>query len=153
MDAVGACEEVLHPFQQLHPECEIRLQIEGDVCGEWDRNRIQQMLANLVRNAFQHGDPERPVTLSARGDEASVLFEVHNFGSPIPPLAMPHIFDPMHQVAERTDRTSLGLGLYIASTIAQAHHGTLKVSSTEAEGTTFSARLPKHARLPADEAR
>lgn len=144
MDAAEVCEEVLHPFQQLHPGCEIRLRIEGDVAGKWDRNRIQQMLANLLRNAFQHGDPTRPITLTARGAEDSVVFQVHNFGDPISRSLIPHIFDPMRQGMEGTDRTSLGLGLYIASAIAQAHQGTISMSSSEAEGTTFTVRVPRN---------
>lgn len=146
MNAATVCEEVLHPFQQLHPGCEMRLQIDGDVSGVWDRNRIQQMLSNLLRNAFQHGDMTRPITLSARGGEDSVLFGVHNHGNPIPRSLLTHIFDPFRQGIEHRDRTSLGLGLYIASTIAQAHAGTLSVSSSEADGTTFSVRLPKQGR-------
>jgi signal transduction histidine kinase len=146
MDAASACEEVLHPFQQLHPGCEIRLQIEGDVCGEWDRNRIQQMLANLVRNAFQHGDSTRPITLTARGADDGVVLQVHNFGEPIPPALIPHIFDPMRQGMEGGDRTSLGLGLYIASTIVHAHGGSLSASSSATAGTLFTARLPRQVR-------
>jgi signal transduction histidine kinase len=145
MDAAALCEEVLLPFQQLHPECKIGLSVEGNVSGEWDRNRIQQMLTNLVRNAFQHGDRTKPITLSVRGDEDSVLFEVHNFGDAIPSSLIAHIFDPLRQGDRQGDRTSLGLGLYIASAIAQAHRGTLSVSSFEAAGTTFSARLPRRA--------
>jgi len=145
MDGATACEEVLELFRQLHPGCEVRLQIDGDVRGEWDRARIQQMLENLVRNAFQHGDSGRRITVAAREDEDHVLFQVHNYGRAIPRSLMPHIFDPMRQgTKENHDRTSLGLGLYIARTVAQAHGGTLTVSSSEAEGTTFSARLPRH---------
>jgi signal transduction histidine kinase len=146
VDAAVLCEEVLHPFQQLHPSGDIRLQIDGDVTGKWDPKRLQQMLANLVRNAFQHGDSTRPITLSARGADENVEFKVHNHGRPIPRSVIAHIFDPMEQGGKHEDRTSLGLGLYIACTIARAHRGTLTVSSSEAAGTIFTATLPRQDR-------
>jgi signal transduction histidine kinase len=146
VDAAGLCEETVQSFRQLNPNCEIRLQIEGDVSGEWDRKRLHQMVANLVRNAIQHGDATRPVTLSAQGEDENVVFKVHNFGSPIPASLITHIFDPLQQGQERKDPTSLGLGLYIASTVAQGHLGTLTASSSAREGTTFIATLPRQHR-------
>lgn len=143
MDAALACEEAVQSFQQLHPDAEIRLQIEGDVGGEWDGQRIQQMLKNLVRNAFQHGDPGRAITVSALRGEKNVVFKVHNYGPAIPRALMASIFEPMQQGQERTDRSSAGLGLYIASTVAEGHGGTLSVSSSQEAGTTFTATLPR----------
>lgn len=141
-DASIACEEVLHPFRQLHPDSDLRLQIDGDVTGQWNRKRLQQMLANLVRNAAQYGDLTRPITLAAQRSGESVVFTVHNYGPPIPRSMIPHIFNPMQRGDDRRDRTSLGLGLYIASTIAKAHGGTIRVTSSEADGTIFTATLP-----------
>ncbi len=143
VDAALACDEVLHPFRVLYPQCDFRLQIDGSVSGEWDRKRLQQMLANLVRNAAQHGDMTRPITLSARRLDDTVVFKVHNYGAPIPSSQISHVFNPMQQGERRNDPTSLGLGLYIASTIAKGHAGTLAVASSEAEGTTFTATLPR----------
>jgi len=144
MNAGDACEEVMHAFQQLHPHCELRLQIEGDVNGRWDRPRIQQMLTNLVRNAFQHGDPTQPISLRVRRDGDSVVYEVHNYGAPIPPSLLGHVFEPLQQGDDPHDSKSLGLGLYIACTIANAHRGKLSVASSHDAGTTFTARLPVH---------
>ncbi len=143
VDAALACDEVLHPFRVLYPQCDFRLQIDGSVSGEWDRKRLQQMLANLVRNAAQHGDMTRPITLSAHRLDDTVVFKVHNYGAPIPSAQISHVFNPMQQGERRNDPTSLGLGLYIASTIAKGHAGTLAVASSEAEGTTFTATLPR----------
>jgi signal transduction histidine kinase len=146
VDAAALCPEVLQAFRQLNPSCEIRLKIDGDVSGEWDRKRLHQMLANLVRNAIQHGDPSRPVTLSAQGGDENVIFKVHNYGTPIPASLITHIFDPLQQGKERQDPTSLGLGLYIASTVAQGHLGTLTAKSSATAGTTFTATLPRQHR-------
>jgi signal transduction histidine kinase len=145
VDAALTCQTVLHPFRQLHPECAVHVDIEGDVIGEWDPKRLEQMLANLVRNAFQHGDTDSAITLSALGEKNEVVFKVHNYGRAIPPSLLSRVFEPMQQGNTNHDRTSLGLGLYIARAIAQAHRGTLAVTSSEIDGTTFIARLPKAA--------
>lgn len=62
---------------------------------------------------------------------------------PIRPYLLANVFDTMRQGESRRDRTSLGLGLYIARTIAQGHRGALTVASSESEGTTFTATLPR----------
>lgn len=145
VDTALTCETVLHPFRQLHPGCAVHVDIEGDVIGEWDPKRLEQMLANLVRNAFQHGDTGSAITLSALAEKDEVVFKVHNYGRAIPPSLLSRVFEPMQQGNTNHDRTSLGLGLYIARAIAQAHRGTLAVTSSEIDGTTFIARLPKTA--------
>jgi sigma-B regulation protein RsbU (phosphoserine phosphatase) len=71
---------------------------------------------------------------------------VHNYGTPIPASLITHIFDPLQQGKERQDPTSLGLGLYIASTVAQGHLGTLTAKSSATAGTTFTATLPRQHR-------
>lgn len=143
VDGAHTCEQVLQPLRALHPNCNLRLNVEGDVTGEWDSNRMHQLLANLVRNAIQHGDAGREITLSAQGSEEMVVFRVHNYGPMIPHQLIRHVFEPLQQGEVRSDGSSLGLGLYIASTIAQGHRGTISVSSSETEGTTFTVTLPR----------
>lgn len=143
IDAAATCKAVMHPFRCLHPTRDAHVDIEGDVTGEWDARRLEQMLTNLVRNAFQHGADGSRITLIAIGEEREVIFKVHNHGRAIPPSQMARIFEPLQQGSSSGDRTSLGLGLYIARSIAQAHRGTLTVTSSERDGTTFTARLPR----------
>jgi signal transduction histidine kinase len=144
-DAVTICEQVLLPFRILYPNVVIAFEQSGEISGRWDPLRLHQLLLNLVRNALQHGDTTRPVTLSAKEDGDKVLFSVHNFGTPIPRSLLHRIFEPMQRGATgaRSDSTSVGLGLYIASTIALAHGGTVTVDSLEHCGTTFVASLPR----------
>ncbi len=149
-DLTIVVEDVLRAFRELHPKAQIRVQIDGDVQGRWDQKRIQQLLGNLVRNALEHGDKERPVTVSAQGRDDDVIVKVHNYGTAIPRSRMAHMFDPMKRSNDQTGRAGVGLGLYIASTIAQAHGGTLTVTSSEADGTTFTATLPRSERVAVD---
>jgi signal transduction histidine kinase len=122
----------------------IRFIPKGDLRGEWDSDRIAQVLSNLLRNAIQHGGKTEPISLAAedRGDE--ILLEVHNGGPSIPASVLTTIFEPMVRHATDKTNTGLGLGLYIASQVVLAHGGTLDVTSTNADGTTFVIKLPRH---------
>lgn len=154
VDASALCRDVVQQFQVLHPTREIRSDIRQDLHGLWDRMRLHQLLMNLMRNAFQHGDPASPVTLSASSDDQALFLTVHNLGQPIPQPLLTHIFEPLRRgEAHRNERDSfsMGLGLYIAHTIAVAHQGSLSVESTQEHGTSFTACLPlkfSHLRAP-----
>lgn len=148
MDAVDLCNEITDEFKQLFPKRALALTVNGDAKGTWDRARLNQLLSNLVRNAFQHGAHDQPVTLSVVGADDHVSFSVHNHGEPIPPELLPHVFEPMSRVSTDSrsthDSGSLGLGLHIACEVARAHGGSIKVSSTKTSGTEFCVRLPRH---------
>lgn len=91
------------------------------------------------------------VTLIARGSAEEVVLAVHNDGPPIPPEVQGTMFEPLvRHVSEAEVPTSLGL--FIARAIAVSHGGTITVSSTASEGTTFTARLPRGADAPVREA-
>ena len=133
-----------------HPGQDIQLEFSGDGRGEWDSDRLAQLLTNLLNNALEHGLEDEPVSLRVSGEPDAVVFTIHNRGTSIPPDAMPHLFEPMRRGAGASRSAkikSVGLGLYIVQQIVLAHHGTIEVRSSEAEGTTFTVRLPRH---PAD---
>jgi signal transduction histidine kinase len=99
-----------------------------------------------MSNAIQYGDTSRPVTGSIAGhDPAFVEISVQNSGSPIPPDVQKTIFESWTrgQVEGPGRHPHLGLGLYISRLIAEAHGGTIAVTSTEVAGTTFTFRLPR----------
>lgn len=133
----------------FHPERSIELDANADATGVWDAARIGQVFSNLIANAIKHGDPDAPVNVKLQGDADSVTAIIHNLGEPIPDDALPRIFDPLCQVSPKTtappDAAGIGLGLYITREIVQAHAGTVSVSSTQDQGTTFTVRLPRRA--------
>lgn len=142
------CFQTVDELEAFHPDRALRFQCSGDLSGRWDAPRIAQLLSNLTANAIQHGDPGKPVTITARGEDDGVVLEVHNEGPAIALEAQRAIFEPMMravvQEAERREGSaSLGLGLYIARQIAVAHGGSIEVVSSERNGTTFTARLPR----------
>jgi signal transduction histidine kinase len=147
MDGDAACQRVVEELRELYPKRDIRYEVSGDVSGVWDAVRVNQLLSNLVRNALQHGEASSPVTVRAIGEPERAVFEVHNIGEPIPPTMMPHLFEPLvhgNRTSEMDAHSgSMGLGLYIACTIAKAHRGTLTAESSREHGTLFTACLPR----------
>jgi signal transduction histidine kinase len=143
MDLGALCATVISEFQAIHPRRRLEFQAEGDLRGRWDPARLSQVLSNLLGNALQHGEHDRPVKVVARDAAEEVVLEVHNEGRPIPPALLANIFEPMVSHArEGAAATNVGLGLFIAREIVLAHGGTVTVTSLASEGTTFSVRLP-----------
>ena len=115
IDLGPLCRQVLGEFEGLRPAGDLKFVAVGDLHGEWDADRISQVVSNLVRNAVEHGARSAPITLAAEGDGDEVCLSVHNVGSPIPESALPRNLQPLirHAADGRANR-GLGLGLYIA---------------------------------------
>jgi signal transduction histidine kinase len=140
------CRPVLEELRVARPERELRLQVEGDLQGEWDGDRLAQVVGNLVKNALDYSPENHPVTVTLREEGAWVVLEVHNLGEPIAPHLLPQLFEPFRRGMRNEEgyqNAGLGLGLFIAHQISRAHEGTLEVRSTHEEGTTFTLRLPR----------
>ena len=106
-----------------------------------DRTRIGQLLSNLLGNATTHGSANKPVIIHAETREGLFELWVANAGEPIPPESIDKLFEPFFRGNIRASREGLGLGLYIASQIAEAHGGSLTVASDSAE-TRFTFSMP-----------
>ncbi|MDX2022522.1 MAG: HAMP domain-containing sensor histidine kinase [Deltaproteobacteria bacterium] len=107
-----------------------------------DRNRLVQLLGNLVSNAVAYGTPGRPVTVTS-GMGSQCFIAVHNEGVAIPPEKQELIFKPMTRGAQNSAGRSVGLGLFIVREIAKAHGGEARVDSTADGGTTFTVAFPR----------
>ena len=141
-DLQQVCEEALIEIRAGEPEAVVRLDCRGDLRGEWDTDRLAQVLSNLIGNAIQHGDGT-PITMTAWDGGDSVKLAVHNAGDAIPADLLPSIFEPLARRQEESTHGSIGLGLFIARTIVLAHGGDIQVSSSTDDGTTFTVVLPK----------
>jgi PAS domain S-box-containing protein len=138
-DLRDVCNGVIDEFGAA-----IDVQIEGDVTGTWDPDRLAEVLSNITGNAIEHAAPGTRVGLSVRADDAEVVLEIVNQGEPIPADVLPFIFEPFRQAKprEKTAAGNLGLGLYIAKQIVESAGGAIEARSSE-RTTAFSVRLPR----------
>ncbi|WNG20428.1 PAS domain-containing protein [Cystobacter fuscus] len=132
----------LEEFEVTHPGRIVFSHGQGPYTGEWDLDRLAQVISNLVGNALKHGAENTPVEVDLREEGQEIVLVVTNQGTPIPESLLPHVFDPFRRSTD-SPRQGLGLGLYIAQQIVLAHGGSITASSSPAAGTTFSVRLPR----------
>lgn len=146
-DLSEVSRQVVEELRANNPGIPIRNEIKGNCKGFWDAGRMAQVYQNLISNALQYGDREKGVTVTSEDDSAEVVIRVHNEGAPIPKQEQERLFDLLRRHAlaegEAIPRRNLGLGLYIVREIVLAHCGTVTVTSTQAGGTDFVARIPR----------
>lgn len=142
VDLGAVASRVIDELKAAFPDASIELEVSGDVTGEWDSDRLLQVVSNLLGNAIQHARGSRQVTVRVTGREDTVELTSHNHGA-IPDTLLPVLFDPFRGGEMKRVRKGLGLGLYITRHIVEAHGGRIEVDSSEAAGTTFTVRLPR----------
>ncbi|NPC72548.1 GAF domain-containing sensor histidine kinase [Corallococcus exiguus] len=137
-------EQVVDEVRLTAPGRSLDLVCEGCGRGNWDPDRIAQVMTNLLTNAVQYSGADALIRVEARGDEREVVLAVTNPGTPIPPALLPVLFEPMTRgTTEGSEHRSVGLGLFIVNQIVRAHGGAVDVVSTEEAGTTFRVHLPR----------
>jgi signal transduction histidine kinase len=146
-DADQSCLRIVEDFRSIHPTREIRYE-PGDT-GEvdWDPDRIEQVLENLVGNALKYSPERTPVRLGWTRAPGEIVIEVQNGGTPIPSSLLPHVFEPFRRGVHQDTAGSrgVGLGLYIVNQIVRQHGGTISVQSSAETGTKFTLTLPQPA--------
>jgi signal transduction histidine kinase len=146
IDIAKVCRQAVEEIAALHPQRVVNFDVTGDCQGQWDQARISQAFANVIANAVQHGAANTPINIVVRGGAEAVAVAVHNRGPVIPANELDKIFNPMHRIEGDkpvAPRQNLGLGLYIAERIVDAHAGRLDVESSDEKGTTFTIHFPK----------
>jgi PAS domain S-box-containing protein len=130
--------------QALHTNTELRLALSGDLRGTWDRRRIEQVLGSLISNAFKYGG-RRPIEVTLTGEPSTVHIVVRDQGIGIQAPDLERIFQRFERAVPLSHYGGLGVGLYLARHIVEAHGGRIRVSSQVGEGSSFIIDLPKHA--------
>ncbi|MFJ3366552.1 sensor histidine kinase [Pseudomonas sp. NPDC086251] len=146
-DLTAVCQSVVDELATAHPEAQIKFTHTGSMMGQYDSSRMAQVFSNLIGNAVRHGNSKFPINVSLDGDGTTATFCVQNHGAPIPPSALPTLFDPegrysRYSEGEPKASSGLGLGLFIAAQIVEGHSGTIEVESTLELGTIFRVILP-----------
>lgn len=139
---------VVDELEIAHPQRVFDVEHAGNAQGQWDADRLAQVMGNLLSNAIAYSPPESIIRIATedRADGRVVLI-VHNEGAPIGDDVLPHLFEPMRRAsADLTNaHRSVGLGLYIVKHIVEAHGGSVAVQSRAGEGTTVQVELPRTA--------
>lgn len=110
-----------------------------------DRERITQVITNLISNAYKFSEPGGNVRILVSEDKDDVVFKVKDTGTGIPPEGLSKLFEKFVQVG-RTAGPGIkgtGLGLAICKNLVEMHNGRISVESEVGKGTTFSFTLPK----------
>ncbi|WP_164008221.1 ATP-binding protein [Pyxidicoccus trucidator] len=146
-DLFDVARRTVDELRASHPGRQVQLEVLGDGRGDWDGDRLEQALGNLLANALKYSPAESPVTVHAEGGPEGAVLRVHNLGAPIPAEELPHVFSAWRRGrkprSEGGSAAGLGLGLYIASQIVRGHGGDVEVASSAPGGTTFTVRLPR----------
>ena len=144
-DMQALVERVLDEIRTSFPQRAIDCTLEGELAGNWDGERLCQVVTNLVGNAVHHGSETEPVQVLVDGRcPDTLVLEVANGGTIAPDL-LPHLFDPFRGRERAPGRQQgLGLGLFIAHQIVRAHGGRIDVSSQDGV-TRFRVLLPRTA--------
>lgn len=142
-------QTVYDQAQHLARGQELRCQVdEGLPPVRADKDRLQQVLLNIVENALKFTPPDGKVELLAfRDEQNAIVIEVRDTGQGIPPEAVPHVFERFYRADPSRSRQpqhsgGSGLGLAIAKELIEAQGGAITITSVQGEGTTVAIRFP-----------
>ncbi|OQP06558.1 PAS domain-containing sensor histidine kinase [Geobacillus sp. 46C-IIa] len=150
LDDVNVAEvtaEAVAVFRQKAEEKQIDLRAEAPpwLVIRGDRNRLKQILLNLLANAIAYTPEHGQVAVEAEENEREVLIRVKDTGIGIEEKEIPRIFERFYRVDKARSRDSggTGLGLSIVKHLVEAHHGHITVASEVGRGTVFTIHFPK----------
>lgn len=152
MKSIKLDEVVKEVYQQMNTFAAGRLLIVLDpietVTINGDRDRLKQMILNLMGNAIQHTPDGGQISISLTAQNENAWLTIKDNGAGIPEKDLPHIFERFYRgekSRKRSDSSGFGLGLSIVYWIVRSHGGNIEVTSRLNQGTTFVVCLPlKH---------
>jgi len=124
--------------------CELRLECPAGgeaICGTWDRLRLEQVVMNLLSNAFKYGAGQ-PVTVSVSALGREAVLKVSDKGPGVAEKDVHRIFDRFERASPMRHYGGLGLGLYVSREIVRAEHGSIAVHNLAEGGACFEVHLP-----------
>jgi signal transduction histidine kinase len=142
-------EEVVSVYEDVADEkhVEIETAVTSGLTVPGDRDRLRQVLANLIDNAIKYTPAGGQVTVSARedNDNNGVRIDVADTGIGIGPQDLPRIWERLYRGDQSRAERGLGLGLSLVRAIVRAHGGAVDVETEPGRGSTFTVRLPRSA--------
>jgi signal transduction histidine kinase len=138
--------DIVDELRTQRADARLNVEAKGDLHGEWDSDRLAQVISNLVGNAVNHGAADQTIEIVLDGTRPLVSFSIRNHGKTIPEALRAVLFDPFRR-GDRQGNSSktagLGLGLFITKEIVTKHGGSISVESSDEKGTTFTFDLPR----------
>ncbi|MBO7354764.1 MAG: ATP-binding protein, partial [Lachnospiraceae bacterium] len=125
-------------------DVEIIYESYREVLAEVDEVKLTLAITNLVENGIKYNKEGGSVTISLNADHKFFMITVSDTGIGIPKAALDRIFDRFYRVDKMRSRQTggTGLGLAITKSVVKMHHGSIKVDSSEGEGSTFMIKIP-----------
>lgn len=121
--------------------CKVELRTEPGIYAQVDKFRLEQVLVNLLTNAFKYA-PGTKVEVALGAGEGRALISVRDHGPGIPAGQQARVFERFERAQNSRNISGLGLGLYISREIVRGHHGEIRLKSTPGQGATFEVELP-----------
>lgn len=146
LDLRPIVEETVAMLEPMAQEHKIALTVSAQsVQVSGDRDRLREVVTNLVSNAIRYNREGGRVEVMLREEGGRALLTVADTGIGIPEADRPHLFERFYRVDKARSRAGggSGLGLAITKWIVEAHGGSISFTSREGEGATFEARIPK----------
>jgi len=142
LDLVGLAIEVADRMRDQAEQagCKLSVSAPGELCGTWDRLRLEEVVAHILSNAFKYGAGTR-VHVEVRREGPDAVLEISDQGPGIAPQDQQRVFGRFERAASR-NYGGLGMGLYVSREIVRAHGGHIEASATPGGGATITARLP-----------
>ncbi|MFD9826998.1 sensor histidine kinase [Tsukamurella tyrosinosolvens] len=147
VDLTAVADDVVHAAQAREPGRDIALEADGagTVALTGDRDRLHQVVTNLVSNALRHTPDEATVRVRVTAEPDAVVLSVTDTGPGMEPGEAARVFERFYRTDSSRSRGSggAGLGLSIVHGIVERHGGTVTVDTAPGEGATFTVRLPR----------
>jgi PAS domain S-box-containing protein len=144
VDLDALVHETVEILQGSNPTHSLRVSGATHTIILGDKDRLGQVLTNLITNAVKYSPQANSVDISLSSTKEAALINVRDYGVGIASTHQKHIFDRFYRVQDSSNKTfkGLGMGLYIAQEIVKRHGGDLTVESEEGQGSTFTVSLP-----------
>lgn len=145
VDVDALVGEVVEGLQQSSARHHICIEGSAQCQVTGDRERLGQVLANLLTNAMKYSPHAEKIIVYFTHTQNALTVNVQDFGIGISPAHREKVFERFYRVGSSGDRTypGLGIGLYISHQIIERHNGKMWVESVEGQGSTFSFLLPR----------
>lgn len=142
-DLADAAREVVDGFSEdaARARCPLALEVRSRAVGCWDRMRIEQILQNLLANAIKYA-PDAPIEVTVDAADRRGVVAVCDRGQGVSEADVERIFARFERAVPMIKYGGLGLGLFVAKQIAEAHGGAISVAPTPGGGATFRVELP-----------